>query len=299
MKTNQTTEQFLAGRPWARSLWRPAPGEIPTLFWLVLIHATTLVGLILAPVPGWKVFGITLALMWLGGLGTTVCYHRALAHRSVRLNPVVRHILTFFAMFNGSGSPVRWTANHRFHHAKVETPEDISSPRIGGFWWAHLRWLYQAGQVSTERYCPDLDFPSYSLWEKLQMPILALSFFGGALFGLEGFVWIGAVRLVFALHAQCFVNSICHMEPHAEEGEDSSRNVGWLALWHFFQGENWHRNHHALPGSARLGWKRGQIDMGWWLILALEAVGLATDVRRPDLSHPAAAAVLKPKTQAG
>jgi stearoyl-CoA desaturase (delta-9 desaturase) len=48
---------------------------------------------------------------------------------------------------------------------------------------------------------------------------------------------------------------------------------------HLFQGENWHRNHHARPGSARLGWSWRQPDAGYMLILALEKFGLATDVR--------------------
>jgi len=67
-------------------------------------------------------------------------------------------------------------------------------------------------------------------------------------------------------------------------GEDSSRNVTWLALMQFCQGENWHRNHHARPGIARLGWNWRQPDVGYLAICVLEKIGLATDVRhiRPD-----------------
>lgn len=298
MNIRKLKKEFLAQRPWARDFWRPAPGDGPTLFWLVAIHITAVVGLFMTPLPGWGVLAGAVALTWLGGIGTTVCYHRALAHRSVKLNPIVRNVLTFFAVINGSGAPMNWTANHRLHHAKAETPEDISSPRIGGFWWAHLRWIYQAGQVNVKTYCPDLDRPAYSIWTRLQMPLVALSYFGGAAFGLKGFFWLGAIRIVFALHGQCFVNSICHMRPDVAEGEDSSQNVAWLGLYHFFQGENWHRNHHAMPWSARLGWTRSQIDVGWWVIRSLESVGLARDVRRPDLTHEAALAILRPQSDA-
>ena len=41
------------------------------------------------------------------------------------MHPLPRNLLTFFAMFNGSGSPLSWAANHRLHHAKSDTPEDI------------------------------------------------------------------------------------------------------------------------------------------------------------------------------
>jgi len=114
----------------------------------------------------------------------------------------------------------------------------------------------------------------------MQPAILALSFFGGLYFGLAAFFWLGAIRLVFSLHAVCFVNSVCHSEPGTPIGEDSSRNVRWLALMHFFQGENWHRNHHARPALARLGRAWHQPDVGYVVICMLESIGLASDVRR-------------------
>jgi hypothetical protein len=46
-------------------------------------------------------------------------------------------------------------------------------------------------------------------------------------------------------------------------------------------GESWHNNHHAFPGSARMGLFPGQIDLGWWLIKAFEATGLATNIKTP------------------
>jgi stearoyl-CoA desaturase (delta-9 desaturase) len=79
---------------------------------------------------------------------------------------------------------------------------------------------------------------------------------------------------------QCFVNSLTHMG-HSEEG-DSSKNVWWLGpLQLTAWGENWHRNHHQNAGSARFGLHRWQTDIGWYLICALEAAGLASNVRRP------------------
>jgi stearoyl-CoA desaturase (delta-9 desaturase) len=247
--------------------------------WIVLIHVTAAVGLILFPLPGWPIVLSAIALAWLGGLGTTVCYHRAIAHRALTLKPWAFLILTFFAVLNGSGKPISWVSGHRLHHASADTDEDISSPRHG-FWWSHLRWLWQAGIPDSTRFCPDLDSRKYRIWTYLQPPVLALSYFGGLFFGWPAFFWLGSIRLVFALHAQCFVNSICHTEPTAAPGEDSSRNVHWLALMHFFQGENWHRNHHARPGSAQLGWGWSQPDVGYLTICALEKIGAACDVRR-------------------
>jgi len=238
-------------QPWTWPWWKPARGDGATFFWMVLIHVTALVGLIVAPIPGWKVLAAAAALHFMGGLGTTVAFHRGIAHKSVKLNPVVRNVLTFFCMLNGSGSPLSWAANHRLHHAKSDTPEDVSSPRVGGFWWSHLRWLWQAGAAPIKRYCKDIDTPAYRFWTRAQIPLCALGFLIGLPFGLKAFFWMGAIRLVFALHAQCFVNSACHMKKGVGPEEATAMNLRWLALMHFFQGENWHQNHHDRPGSAR------------------------------------------------
>jgi len=271
-------------QPWKQPWWRPAPGDGPTFAWMVAIHVGAVLGLILTPIPGWKVFLVAAGLHFIGGLGTTVAFHRAIAHKSLKLHPVARHVLTFFTMFNGSGSPLSWAANHRLHHAKSDTPEDISSPGVGGFWWSHLRWLWQAGAAPVKRYCKDIDTPSYRIWERLQVPIALTALFIGLAFGWKAFFWVGPIRLVFALHAQCFVNSVCHLKKEAGP-EGTAMNVRWLSLMHFFQGENWHQNHHERPGSARLGWTRTQLDVGWYTILLLEKVGLAKDVRRPTFDR--------------
>ena len=267
--------------PWKQPWWRPTRGDELFFAWFALIHVGAVVGLVLAPLPGWPVLLAAAVMHFLGGLGTTVCYHRAITHKSLKLHPAVRNVLTFFAMINGSGSPLSWAAYHRLHHAKSDTPEDISSPRVGGFWWSHLRWLWQAGSAPISKYCKDIDRPEYRVWTRIQLPLVLLSFCCGLPFGLAAFFWLGPIRLVFALHAQCFVNSVCHMRPDARPDEATAKNVRWLSLMHFFQGENWHQNHHDRPGSARLGWKPLQLDIGWYVILLLEKLGLATNVRRP------------------
>jgi len=61
-------------RPWDRPFWKPVRGKEGVFAYLVLIHVLAIVGLILFPLPGWKIFGISLLFLALGGLGTTVCY---------------------------------------------------------------------------------------------------------------------------------------------------------------------------------------------------------------------------------
>jgi len=266
-------------RPWERPFWQPAPGKFWVLFYLVLIHALGIAALIFFPIPSWKVVVTALGFVALGGFGTTVCYHRLLAHRTFKVNKGVEHFLIFWAMFNGSGAPASWVAYHRHHHSLTDTPEDISSPKHGGFWWAHLRWLYQSAPANKLKWCPELTKGSYRFWTYAEGPVLFLSIISGLLFGWQGLLWLGGIRLVYSLHMQCFVNSLTHLGH--EEG-DSSKNVWWLGpLQLTAWGENWHKNHHHNAGSARLGLRWWQPDIGWYFIYALETVGLAHGVKRP------------------
>lgn len=57
------------------------------------------------------------------------------------------------------------------------------------------------------------------------------------------------------------------------------RNVHFASL--LTMGECWHNNHHAYPGSARLGLAPGEWDPGWWVLLALRHMGLVWSIRLP------------------
>lgn len=284
-------------KPWTRPWWQYSRGNGPVLFYIILIHLLAIPGLILFPLPSWKVLLTAIVIASLGGVGTSVCYHRCLAHRSLKLNSVVENLLIFFTIFNASGAPMTWVANHRHHHAKSDTAEDVSSPRHGGFWWAHIRWIYQWSGSEVRRWCPDMDKPRYRIWMQLQVPVIAVSLFSGLLLGWEAFFWLGSVRLVYSLHFQMFVNSLLHMSPGLAEGVDSSRNIWWLGpmqlgAW----GENWHKNHHSDANSARFGHKWMQIDIGWYVISGLKALGLASDVKPPREAQIHAAAANKAHT---
>jgi stearoyl-CoA desaturase (delta-9 desaturase) len=267
-------------RPWDQPFWKPAPGKGVIFFYLVAIHVLAIIGIILFPLPSLKVAGVTVLFAALGGMGTTVVFHRMLAHRTLRLNKFVEQVLIFWAIFNGSGAPASWVAYHRHHHSRTDTADDISSPKHGGFWWAHLRWLYQSAPSDKRRWCPELTRGMYNAWTYAEGPMLVLSLCCGLIWGWQGFFWIGAIRLVYALHIQCLVNSLTHLG-HAEEG-DSSMNVWWLGpLQLTAWGENWHKNHHSNAGSARLGLHWWQPDIGWYFIYTMERFGLASNIKRP------------------
>ncbi len=280
-------------KPWQRSWFWTAPGERKTFFYIALIHVSAFAGILLLPLPSPSILLGALALAVLGGFGTSLAYHRALTHHGLQLHPAVERLFIFFAVFNGSGTPLSWVANHRRHHAEADGEDDVSSPLHGGFWWAHLRWLWQIEQSPASKYCPDINKPSYAIWDQLQVPITAVSFFIGLIWGPVAWLWLGPVRLLFSLHAQCTVNSLCHlgsMDPKSPQ-KGTSINIWWLTPIHFFQGENWHANHHEDQSNPRLGRSFWQIDIVWYLILVLKKMGLVRRLRRsvvplqPELSE--------------
>jgi stearoyl-CoA desaturase (delta-9 desaturase) len=44
-------------------------------------------------------------------------------------------------------------------------------------------------------------------------------------------------------------------------------------------GEGWHNNHHHFPGSARQGFYWWEIDLTWYGLKLLAALGLIWDLR--------------------
>lgn len=68
-----------------------------------------------------------------------------------------------------------------------------------------------------------------------------------------------------------------HNEGHCTQGH----NVPGFGLMTF--GEAYHNNHHAFPESARLGLFPNQPDPGWWVLKALERVGLVWGIHEAQV----------------
>ena len=96
--------------------------------------------------------------------------------------------------------------------------------------------------------------------------------------GLQLLVWGFFISTVVLYHATFTVNSLAHTIGHRRYAtRDSSRNNWWLAL--LTLGEGWHNNHHHFPGSARQGFYWWEIDMTYYGLRLLAALGLIWDLR--------------------
>jgi stearoyl-CoA desaturase (Delta-9 desaturase) len=276
----------------------------------IVTGTATVVPFLALGVAGWQAWGSSLrasdllllvALYVATALGVTVGFHRLFTHRSFKTTRAVRVILAVLGSAAVEGPVISWVADHRKHHAFSDREGDPHSPHVGhgGGWrgtWrgllhAHLGWLFvhdQRGRRS--RYAPDLLADpalrfvdrTFIVWvlAGLALPFGLGYLLGGSLAAaLSGLLWGGAVRLLLLHHVTFSINSLCHYFGRRRFATgDQSRNLAWLALPSM--GEAWHNNHHAFPTSAAHGMRAWEVDPSALVIRALEASGLAWDVKR-------------------
>jgi len=223
-----------------------------------------------------------------GGIGITLCYHRALTHRALRMVKPLEYFTAILGTLAFQGSPIDWVATHRVHHAHSDRRGDPHSIRVG-LSWAHVTWLFRTNEniptpAQQKRVTPDLwSDPFYQAMRYLHVPLqIGLAGLLLLLGGWSWVVWAIFVRLVFTYHATWLVNSAAHFSGYRTyRTADRSVNSWWVALISW--GEGWHNNHHAFPFSARHGLKWFEIDCTWWTIKVMAALRLVDRVRVPTL----------------
>jgi stearoyl-CoA desaturase (Delta-9 desaturase) len=93
-------------------------------------------------------------------------------------------------------------------------------------------------------------------------------------------VWGFLVGTVMLYHATFLVNSVCHLFGRRRyQTTDRSKNCWWAAL--LTMGEGWHNNHHHYQSCARQGFKWWEVDVTYYVIRLLGAMGLVWDIREP------------------
>jgi stearoyl-CoA desaturase (delta-9 desaturase) len=230
-------------------------------------------------------------LLLLGGslalrtFAITAGYHRYFAHKSYSTSRPFQFVLAFLGATATQKGPLWWAGLHRRHHAYADRPGDIHSPK-DGFWYSHQGWIFDPRWVATpEDQIRDFArFPELVWLNRYHVvpPVLfALACF--AIGGLSGVVWGYVVATTVLWHTTYSVNSLAHRwGSRRYETSDTSRNNLWIALATF--GEGWHNNHHHYMRSARQGFFWWEIDISYYLLRGLAAVGLVWDLREPPAS---------------
>ncbi|MGP8243566.1 MAG: fatty acid desaturase [Bryobacteraceae bacterium] len=220
---------------------------------------------------------ITLVILQVSVFCTTIYLHRTKTHKGLELNPIVGLLMHLeLTLFTGV-VPRQWAAVHRKHHHFSDEKGDPHSPYIYGMWTVlfgnYFFYRKEARNPQTIRkYTPD--------WKPDvldRIPGLEYGAFGGmAIFMLMFGVWWGFaawwVHVIGYILLNSSINSICHMVGY-RNFDNKATNLQSIAL--MTAGEGLHNNHHQYPTSALFAVRRGEIDLAWWLIRALETFGLA------------------------
>jgi stearoyl-CoA desaturase (Delta-9 desaturase) len=221
-------------------------------------------------------------------------YHRYFSHRSFRTSRAAQFLFAVIGATSVQRGPLWWAAHHRTHHLHADTAADPHSPQLRGFFWSHVGWfLTPAGFQTDRRRIPDLlRYPELRWLDRFDVlaPVtLALSLFGIGTWlnrtqpqlgtsGAQLVIWGFCLSTVALFHATVTINSLAHrFGTRRFETRDASRNNFWLALLTF--GEGWHNNHHHFPASARQGFRWWEIDLTYYGLCALQALGIVSHLR--------------------
>lgn len=212
----------------------------------------------------------------------TGAYHRYFSHRSYSTSRMMQFMLALLGVTAVQKGPLWWAGVHRNHHQHSDKSGDPHSPRHG-FWHAHHGWLMNPDWDATRldqvrdlaRY-PELRW--LNRWH-IVGPVLCIALCY-AVAGWAGVAWGFLLSTTLCWHTTYSINSLAHrMGRQRYETGDDSRNS--LLLGILILGEGWHNNHHFHQSCARQGFFWWEIDITYYVLRALSAVGLIWDLKEP------------------
>ncbi len=240
-------------------------------------------------------------------LGHSVGMHRKLIHRSFDSPQWLEYLLVYCGVLVGLAGPLGLLRSHELRDYAQRRPlcHDFLAHRSGLFrdaWWqlhGDLK-LANPPDIRIEQAIADDRFYRFlqATWMAQQLPWALLLFAWGG----WGFVFWGVcARVTAGVFGHWLIGYLAHNHggvPVMVSGAAvQGRNIRLTSL--LTMGECWHNNHHAWPGSAKLGLRAGEWDPGWWFLCALARVGLAWNLRLPeDQPFRAELVVLPPSARA-
>lgn len=246
--------------------------------------------ILLAP-PLFSWGGLAVFLVLTGAsllLGHSVGFHRRLIHRSFDCPMWLERLLVWVGTGVGMSGPFWMIRTHdlRDWAQRQADCHDYLAHRapmpLDAWWQLHCRLdlarppAFDLGSTGRDPFYRFLE----KSWMAQQLPIGALLFACG---GWSWVVWGVCVRVAASNTGHWFVGHLAHRRgPQTWLVEDAgvqAHDVPWAAIP--TMGEAWHNNHHAFPGSARIGLHPGQSDWGYVFIRLLAALGLAWNIALP------------------
>ena len=234
--------------------------------------------------------------LFLGTCAVTLCaghsvgMHRRLIHNSFECPLWLEHVCVYLGVLVGMAGPIGMMRIHDMRDWAQRQPDchDYFAHRAS-FWrdaWHQLHCelvLDRPPAFRLERRVAEDRVHAFMerYWMAHQLP-WALLFL--AIGGLPWLVWGICARVTVCVTGHWLVGHFAHreggmtwkVEGACVQGYDV-RIAGLISM-----GESWHNNHHAFPGSAKLGLEPGQVDPGWWLLCTLRRLGLAWNFVLPE-----------------
>ncbi len=247
-------------------------------FWLVQASA---ISVLFVPFT-WSLAGLWALSHFGRALGLTLAYHRYFAHRAFQMNRLVRFFWTLLGCAAMQKGPLWWAGHHVDHHRFSDREGDPHSPRISGFYYAHVGWFLDQ---ATEQLPPSnpvvrdfSKYPEVRLLEDYYLLPPALLAFGLYLAG--GWSWLAwgfCFPTVTLAHATFSIHTVNHLfGTRRFATSDESTNNPVTAL--FAVGEGWHNNHHRYQRAARNGFYWWEVDLTYYVIWVMSRLGIAWDV---------------------
>lgn len=239
-----------------------------------------------AATPATVVAALALAFLTLC-VGHSVGLHRGYIHRTYEAHPAVRGALVYLGVLSGLGGPLSWA---RLHAVRDLWQNRTDCPRYFAydhslardfFWNLHLR-FEPADDRALTRLPPGLLEDRWLRFLERTWPLHVLLLALGvlAVLGPGGVAVCVCARTAASITAHWFVGYAAHVwgeQRYAIAGaKESGTNLWLLGVLSF--GEGFHNNHHAFPGSARMGVRAAEVDLGWYVLWILERLGVVRAV---------------------
>jgi stearoyl-CoA desaturase (delta-9 desaturase) len=237
--------------------------------------------------PSKLLIGLTVGLFIASGLAITAGYHRLFSHSTYKTNRFIEAIMLFFGTLATQGSALRWSHDHRIHHAHIDTENDPYSV-TKGFWHAHILWMFKnespmdKTQITADlRRNPLIAFQhKYYVWLMVGVNLFTTALVWlatGDLFGAFILSWV--FRQFLSHHTTWFINSLAHYWGHQNYSTEHTAVDNYILCFLTF-GEGYHNYHHTFANDYRNGIKWYHFDPTKWLIWTLSKLGLARNLRR-------------------
>lgn len=222
-------------------------------------------------------------------LGHSLGSHRKLIHDSFQCPKWLEYTLVYLGVQVGLAGPLGLLRQHDLRDYAQRLPDCHLYLRHGRSflvdgWWqlncdlklANPPSLHFEARIAGDRFYRFLE----RTWMMQQLPVAA------ALYVLGGWSWVFwgvCARVTVCVLGHWLIGYFAHNHGHmhfeVRGAAVQGRNIRFTSL--LTMGECWHNNHHAFPGSARLGLYPSEWDPGWWVLSLLRRVGLVYSVRLP------------------